>query len=190
MVIATEEKLLWEYLVFYLSLSHKYSLPWWLCGKEPTCQCRRCRFNSWVRKIPWRRKWQPTPVFLPGESHGQRSLVGYSPWGCKESDTTEQLNNRSIHGHLTVWLSKRFKEHIMYQKCAWYYPNTSESTTSTFTASLRDWNEHMCPWNTNGIKCAASSTSPQPGIITLSSEQLSALILHLAFESFYLSALP
>ena len=42
-----------------------------------------------VRKIPWRRAWQPTPVFSPGEFHGQRSLVGYSPWGCKESDTTE-----------------------------------------------------------------------------------------------------
>ena len=40
---------------------------------------------------PWRRKWQPTPVFVPGESHGQRALVGYSPRGCKESDTTEQL---------------------------------------------------------------------------------------------------
>ena len=47
--------------------------------------------NAWVGKIPWRRKWQPTPVFLPGEPHGQRSLVGYSPWGHKESDTTEQL---------------------------------------------------------------------------------------------------
>ena len=46
-------------------------------------------FNLWVRKIPWRRAWQPTLVFLPGESHGQRSLVGYSPWGRKESDTTE-----------------------------------------------------------------------------------------------------
>ena len=46
-------------------------------------------FNPWVRKIPWRRTWQPTPVFLPGESHGQRSLVGYSPWGCKESDMAE-----------------------------------------------------------------------------------------------------
>ena len=44
-------------------------------------------------KFPWRRKWQPTPVFLPGKSYGQRSLVGYSPWGCKESDTTERLNN-------------------------------------------------------------------------------------------------
>ena len=47
------------------------------------------RFSSWVRKIPWRRAWQPTPVFLPGESHGQRSLVGYSPWNPKKSDTTE-----------------------------------------------------------------------------------------------------
>jgi len=49
------------------------------------------RFNPWVRKIPWRRKWQPTPVFLSEKPHGQRSLVGYSPWGHKESDTTEQL---------------------------------------------------------------------------------------------------
>ena len=48
--------------------------------------------ETWVQKIPWRRKWQPTPVFLPGESHGQRSLAGYSPWGCKELDTTERLH--------------------------------------------------------------------------------------------------
>ena len=52
-------------------------LPGWLSGKEPTCQFRRHEFNPWVRKIPWSRKWQPTPVFLPGKSHGQR-LVGYS----------------------------------------------------------------------------------------------------------------
>ena len=61
-------------------------------GKGPTCQCRRCRrhgFNPWVRKIPQRRAWPPTLVFLPGESHGQRSLAGYSPEGHKESDTTE-----------------------------------------------------------------------------------------------------
>ena len=62
--------------------------------KEPTCQCRRpkrCKFKPWVGKIPWRREWQPTPVFLPGEFHGQRSLVGYSPWDHKESDTAERL---------------------------------------------------------------------------------------------------
>ena len=55
----------------------------WLSGKESTCQYRRHRFNLWVGKIPWRRKWQPIPVFLPGKSHGHRSLAGYSPWGPK-----------------------------------------------------------------------------------------------------------
>ena len=61
-------------------------------SKEPACRCTRSKrhgFDPWVGKIPWRRKWQPTPVFLPGESHGQRSLVGYSPEGCTESDMTE-----------------------------------------------------------------------------------------------------
>ena len=61
-------------------------------GKETACQCRRHKrrgFDLWVRKIPWKRTWQSTSVFLPGESHEQRSLVGYSPWGHKESDRTE-----------------------------------------------------------------------------------------------------
>ena len=53
-------------------------------------------FDSWVRKIPWKRKWQPTPVFFPGEFHGQRSLVGYSPWVPKELDTTEWLTHSFI----------------------------------------------------------------------------------------------
>ena len=53
--------------------------------------------DPWVRKIPWRREWLPTPVFLPGEFHGQRSLVGYSPWGCKELDMTEQLTFTLSH---------------------------------------------------------------------------------------------
>ena len=52
-------------------------------------RCGRPGFDPWVGKIPWRRKWQSTPVLLPGKSHGQRSLVGYSPWGRKELDTTE-----------------------------------------------------------------------------------------------------
>ena len=65
---------------------------------------KRHGFDPWVRKIPQRRAWQPTPVFLPGESHGQRSLGGYSPWGSKESDTTEQLKN--ITDSMDVSLSK------------------------------------------------------------------------------------
>ena len=67
-------------------------LLWWLSSKASTCQWRRHGFNPWIRKIPWRRKWQPTPVLLPGKSHGWRSLVGYSPWGRKESDMTERLH--------------------------------------------------------------------------------------------------
>ena len=63
-------------------------------GKAPTCQCRRlkkCGFDPWVGKIPWRRKQQPTSLFLPGESHRQRSLGGYSPCGRKEMGMTEEL---------------------------------------------------------------------------------------------------
>ena len=57
---------------------------------------RRQRLDPWVRKIPWRRAWKPTTVFLPGESHGQRSLAGYGPWGRKESDMTEWLTHTSF----------------------------------------------------------------------------------------------
>ena len=67
-------------------------LPRWLSGKESPCQCRRHErhgCNPWVEKIPWRRKWQATPVFLPGQFHGQRSQAGHCPWGCKKSDMTD-----------------------------------------------------------------------------------------------------
>ena len=72
--------------------------PRWLRGKESACQCRRCkrrRFNPWVGKIPWRRKWQPIPVFWTGELHGQRRLEGYSWWYYKELDTTEHTHTHS-----------------------------------------------------------------------------------------------
>ena len=78
-------------------------------GKESAWQCRICkrrRFDPWVRKIPWRRKWQPTIVFLPGEYHGQRSLAGYSPWDHKESDMTELLT--PLWSHLNPIISQRF----------------------------------------------------------------------------------
>ena len=67
--------------------------------KNPPCQCRRWdrhRFDPWVRKIPWKRKWHPTLVFLLGEIHGQRSLTGYNPPGYKELDTTECLNTQHM----------------------------------------------------------------------------------------------
>ena len=60
--------------------------------KSICLQCRRPRFDPWVEKIPWRRRWQPTPVLLPGQFHGLSSLVSYSLWGREELDTTEQLH--------------------------------------------------------------------------------------------------
>ena len=75
-------------------------LPQWLRIKEFTCQCRRPGINPWVRKIPWRRKWQPIPVLLLGKSHGQKNLVGYSPWGC-----TESYMMYSIYLHIHKYLA-------------------------------------------------------------------------------------
>ena len=63
-------------------------------------------FNPWVGKMPWRRKWQSIPVFLPGKSHGQRSLEGYSPWGHKESDTTKQLTHTRVERN-------RLRDHLI-----------------------------------------------------------------------------
>ena len=86
-------------------------------GKEPACQCRRCkncRFNPWVGQIPWRRAWQPIPIFLPGESHGQRSLESYSPWGHRESDMTEATQHAPTV-YVPVWmlyLNKNIKSNI------------------------------------------------------------------------------
>ena len=74
-------------------------LPRWLSGKESAFQCRSCRrhgFDPWVREIPWRRKWQPTPIVVQGKSHGQKSLAGYSPWVHKEWDT-ERLSTAQCY---------------------------------------------------------------------------------------------
>ena len=98
--------------LFTPSPGSRVGVPGGASGKEPTCQCRRLQrhgFDPWVRKVPWRRKWQPTPVYLPGKSQGQRALVGCSPRGCKEPDTTEgrawQQGTRSRTGlaHQTIF---------------------------------------------------------------------------------------
>ena len=87
-------------LVFWmLSLSQLFHSPPSPCGSDSKASCLqsgRPSFNPWVGKILWRRKWPPTPVLLPGKSHGRKSLVGYSPWGLKESDTTERLHFTSF----------------------------------------------------------------------------------------------
>ena len=78
-------------------------LPRWLSGKESICQCRRRKrfwFNPWLRKNPWRRKWKPTPKFLPGKSHGQRSLADYSNGVTKSR--TRVINPALTHTHTSV----------------------------------------------------------------------------------------
>ena len=85
--------------LYYFSYCENLSMqieafPGGASGKEPTCQCRRhkrFRFDPWIQKIPWRRKWQPTPLFLPGECQVLRSLAGYSPWGLKVLNTSEAI---------------------------------------------------------------------------------------------------
>ena len=78
-------------------------------SKSVCLQCGRPGFDPWFGKIPWRRKWQPTPVLLPEKSHGRRSLAGYRPWGCKESDMTERLHVTSLQYicRLLQWLSDK-----------------------------------------------------------------------------------
>ena len=86
--------------IHLLTMRNQYAkagLPWWLCGNQSACQCRRHRFNPWSSEIPWRRKWQLTPVFLPRKSHGQRSLVGCIPWGIKRRHTHTHTHTRVRH---------------------------------------------------------------------------------------------
>ena len=86
-------------------------------SKRTCLQCRRPEFGPCVGRIPWRRAWQTTPVFLPGECHGQRSLADYSPWGDKESDTTEQLSIAQMYIYITyTHIYKTEKWHYLWQK--------------------------------------------------------------------------
>ena len=88
----------WEnWTAVWKRLESEHSLTGAVSGQSPACQCRRRKrrgFNPWIRKIPWRRTWQSTPVYLPGVPHGWRCLVGYSPWGPKASNMTE-VNERT-----------------------------------------------------------------------------------------------
>ena len=106
--------------------------PWWLSQEIICLQCRRPRFDAWVRK---RGEWQPTPVSLPGEFHGQRRLPGYSPWSCKESDTSVKLMNTPS---LSVQLTNDGRSKM---KCLLYSPQswvTWAKVTSLRTEHLWD----------------------------------------------------
>ena len=106
------------------------NLPVWLSMHAH--QWRRRRFNPWVGKILWRRKWQSIPVFLSGKSHGKRTLVGYSPWGCKESDKAEQLNDNNnstilIWGGISILINTCSLEHtVPYLMVIWDVSTTPQ----------------------------------------------------------------
>ena len=90
------------YVVIKNSYYAVQGFPGGVVVKKSICQCRRCELDPWVGKIPWSRNWPPTPVFLPGKLHEQRSLVGYHPWGYKESGMTEHACSVSTKQQNTV----------------------------------------------------------------------------------------
>ena len=122
-------------------------LPRWLSGWRINLQCRRYRrhgFDDWVRKIPWRRQWQPTEVFLPGKFQGQRSLAGYSPRGHKESDVTKHMAHSTNHSFFSTFdvpstcfnhNIKKFDISILGgSECSQFIPQTS-----ALIAKLEKW---------------------------------------------------
>ena len=107
-------------------------------GKEYTCQFRRhskYKFHPGVRKIPWRREWQPTPVFFPGEFHGQRSLAGPTSWSHKESDMTKRLTHSDDCKctEKKPWIVKMVKQIL----------NTPKNQVSINLSQLLSWDKHM-----------------------------------------------
>ena len=104
--------ILWVYFI-------SFGLPWWLSCKESTWQCRRHRFDSWVRKFPWRRKWKSTPVFLSRESHGQRSLAGYSPGGHKRVSHNLATKQQLVHSVYQVPVRESFIYKISANVVTW-----------------------------------------------------------------------
>ena len=123
----------------------------WLRGKDSTCQCRsckRCGFDPCVWKIPWRRIWQPIPVFLPEESQGQRSLAGYSPRSHKEVDTTEVTEYTHTHTHTHTHTSLKFEIIWFNLQASWSFSKFHcylLSSLNIFMLCLTS--SHYDPWN-------------------------------------------
>ena len=137
-----------SYICIY-NYTERERLPWWFSDKESACQCRRLGFNPRVRKIPWSRKWQPAPIFLPGESQGPRSLAGDSPWDCKESDTAERL----ILSLFTFFMTSFSPERTVTdnQEAAFQAEGRSQEQGSWGNRESGIlWNEHFYPNHSRG----------------------------------------
>ena len=141
-------------------------LPRWHSCKESSSQCRRCKrcgFDPWVRKISWKKAWQPTPVFLPGKSHGQRSLAGYSPWVPKELDTTERVHS----------CCKYFMQHVV------LYCRSS-------SWQMREW---ISGWRLHSgkqhLEVCITEVEPQPKVYNFSFCKIYFIMWDLQFKQLY-----
>ena len=120
-------------------------LPWWLRWLRIQLQCGSPGFDPWVGKISWRREWLPTPIFLPGEFHGPRSLAAYSPCGCRESDMTKRLSP-----HTNLYTNGNTHR---YYDCSgltaiWPFPSSPPLLLRTFFSfSLSQLSPHTIPYS-------------------------------------------
>ena len=137
-------------LVFFMAEQYAIGLPCWLSGKESSCQCRRRGFHPWIGKILWRSKWQPTPVFLPGKSHGQRSLAGYSPWGHKRVRHNLMTNQQQQMLHciyvINLFLSISLLMDIRLLPCPGYRHNHWSACVSLSYGFLRVYAQEWDCW--------------------------------------------
>ena len=139
----------------------KYGLPWWYKGDESACQYRRPGFNSWVEKILW--KWQPSPVFLPGKSHGQKPVVhGVT----KESNMTWQLNNNLLTERKTHNI--RAPSFIQAPYCGLGFPSSSDSKKSTCNVGNLDLIPGLgrSPGEGNGYPLQYSVSQPVESVVS------------------------
>ena len=126
--------------------------------KKSACQCRRCRtggFDPWVGKIPWRRKWQPTLVFLPEKSHGQRSLEGYSPWGCKVRHDWAYMQFKLLLGlgNCSPTLPPHLPVYLVFFLSTRIGSNRKPISENLFAIHYF-WDKHLCSQNTPFLKAS------------------------------------
>ena len=128
-------------ILYSYILIHEIGLSWWFGGKEFACNVGVAGWIPESRRFPWRRAWEPTPVFLPAESHGQRSLTGYSPWGHKESDATEETENACMYEYV------RFEKSLCLDFCLNFrnWPEEFGCIALPCLKKIKEKNSSNCP---------------------------------------------
>ena len=138
-----------------LALEPNPGFPRWHSGKESAFQFRRHKgssFDTWVRKIHWRRKWQPTPVLLPGESYGQRNLEGCSPWTRKELDTTEYARKATTQDPVLSFYSSKILMALQLYVSLWSILSLFQFNAGSPHEEFRPWQGHEeGSWHTQGL---------------------------------------